>query len=650
MLLQLNQISFSYGIHTILDQVSFIVNENEHIGIVGPNGAGKSTLLKILSGELTPDGGQIHKLQGLTVGYLPQEDYFPSESPVIDIFYSAFDKVMAMEDELSRLTGLIATSEGAALDSVLKQYGELQERFDAVKGYEYHSRVRGMAKGLHFSENQLNSPFKLLSGGEKSRVALGYVLLSDPDFMLLDEPTNYLDIHALQYLEDYLKGFEGGFLLVSHDRYFLDKVCNRIIEVNHSKIKSYEGNYSRYAEQRERDLMARDALYAHQLKEIQRQKQIIQRFRDYNSKHSSKRALSREKALAKMPLIDKTPQDKHLAFRFIPKSQSGEMVLNVEELSKSFDDTSLFENVGFEILKGDKIGLIGANGVGKTTLFRMLLKKIPKNSGRIRFGSKVHVGYFDQENRDIKSLYNENLLEALWEIDNQLTEGEIRNILATFLFTGDSVFKRISELSGGEKSRLALARLMISNANFLMMDEPTNHLDMQTKEVLENALTAYEGTLFFISHDRYLLNKVCTQIFELTPAGIEVSLGNYDDYLFHQEEKRLRDEDRRRALEGPEITKTRQKQIRKKQKEQTATLRALKKQIKSIENEIDSLESHIDQYETTMCAPNFYENIEEANRITMDYHQTQQKSEQLLEEWTALHVKLEELENEFDGP
>lgn len=649
MLLQLNQISFSYGIHNILDQVSFIVNENEHIGIVGPNGAGKSTLLKILSGELTPDEGQIHKLQGLNIGYLPQEDYFPSDAPVIDIFYSAFDKVIAMEKDLNRLTEMIAQSEGSALQSVLKQYGELQERFDAAKGYEYHSRVRGIAKGLRFSEEQLTSPFKLLSGGEKSRVALGYVLLSDPGFMLLDEPTNYLDINALQYLENYLKGYEGGFLLVSHDRYFLDKVCNRIIEVNNSKTESYDGNYSRYAEKKERDLMARDALYAHQMKEIQRQKQIIQRFRDYNSKHSSKRALSREKALAKMPLIDKTPQDKHLAFRFIPKSQSGEMVLTVEELSKSFNAAPLFENVNFNILKGDRIGLIGANGAGKTTMFRMILKKTAKDSGRIRFGSKVHVGYFDQENRDIKSLYDENLLEALWEIDNRLTEGEIRNILATFLFTGDTVFKKISELSGGEKSRLALARLMISNANFLMMDEPTNHLDMQTKEVLENALTAYEGTLFFISHDRYLLNKVCTQIFELTPEGIEVSLGNYDDYLFHQEEKRLRDEDQKRLFENPEMTKTKQKQIRKKQKEQTVALRALRKQIKTIENDIELLDNRIDQFETAMCAPNFYENIEEANRITADYHQTQQKSEQLLEDWTNLHEELEELENEING-
>jgi len=649
MLLQLNQISFSYGIHNILDQVSFIVNENEHIGIVGPNGAGKSTLLKILSGELTPDEGQIHKLQGLNIGYLPQEDYFPSDAPVIDIFYSAFDKVIAMEKDLNRLTEMIAQSEGSALQSVLKQYGELQERFDAAKGYEYHSRVRGIAKGLRFSEEQLTSPFKLLSGGEKSRVALGYVLLSDPGFMLLDEPTNYLDINALQYLENYLKGYEGGFLLVSHDRYFLDKVCNRIIEVNNSKTESYDGNYSRYAEKKERDLMARDALYAHQMKEIQRQKQIIQRFRDYNSKHSSKRALSREKALAKMPLIDKTPQDKHLAFRFIPKSQSGEMVLTVEELSKSFNAAPLFENVNFNILKGDRIGLIGANGAGKTTMFRMILKKTAKDSGRIRFGSKVHVGYFDQENRDIKSLYDENLLEALWEIDNRLTEGEIRNILATFLFTGDTVFKKISELSGGEKSRLALARLMISNANFLMMDEPTNHLDMQTKEVLENALTAYEGTLFFISHDRYLLNKVCTQIFELTPEGIEVSLGNYDDYLFHQEEKRLRDEDQKRLFENPEMTKTKQKQIRKKQKEQTVALRALRKQIKTIENDIELLDNRIDQFETAMCAPNFYENIEEANRITADYHQTQQKSEQLLEDWTNLHEELEEMENEING-
>lgn len=647
MLLQLNQISFSYGVHTVLDQINVIVNEKEHIGIVGPNGAGKSTLLKILSGELTPDEGQIHKLQGLNLGYLPQEDYFNAEASVIDLFYSAFNEVIAIEEQLHRLSNVIAQTEGEALQPLLQQYGELQERFDAAKGYEYHSRVRGIANGLHFTQDQLYAPFKQLSGGEKSRVALGYVLLTDPDFMLLDEPTNYLDIRALQYLENYLKGYEGGFLLVSHDRYFLDKVCNRILEVRHGKITSYNGNYSTYVEKKERDLMAQDALYARQMKEIQRQKQIIQRFRDYNSKHSSKRALSREKALAKMSLIDKTPQEKHLVFRFVPKSQSGEMVLNVEDLSKSFDQRKLFENVHFEIQKGDRIGLIGANGAGKTTLFRILLKKIPKDGGRIRFGSKVQVGYFDQENRDVKSLYDENLLEALWEIDHRLTEGEIRNILATFLFTGDAVFKKISELSGGEKSRLALARLMISNANFLMMDEPTNHLDMQTKEVLENALTAYEGTLFFISHDRYLLNKVCTQIYELTPQGIEVSLGNYDDYLFHEEEKRLREEDK--STETPTMTKTRQKQIRKKQKEKSLALRNLKKQIKTVENEIEHLEAHTVQFEKAMCAPNFYDNVEEANRMTSEYHQVQQKNEQLLEKWTTLHEELEELENEINN-
>lgn len=645
MLINIENLSFSYGINEIFNQLSLSIQEKEMIGLVGRNGSGKSTFLRLLAGQLTPDSGVISKKSNLTIGYLAQEADFSADTTLDALFLSVFEPLIKLEERLRELEHQIGETDGAEQEKVMKTYGELQDRFAEQKGYEYPSRIRGIAKGLGFTDEDMAKPFGVLSGGEKTRAALGRNLLQEPELLLLDEPTNYLDIDSLQWLEQFLKAYDGAFVIISHDRYFLDKVCGRILEVSRHSLDSYNGNYTTYVEKKEKLLMDLDHQYAQQMREIKRQQEMIARFRRYNSVHSSKRAASREKALAKMEVVEKVQTESDAHFNFKPRIQSGKDVLTVRDVSKSFNGQPLFENISFDIHRGDKVGIIGANGIGKTTLFRIIQDKVSRDSGVIEYGHKVHVGYYDQENNDLKQFYDENLLEALWDVDIHFTEGELRSILAAFLFTGDDVFKAVNALSGGEKARLLLARLMLSQSNFLLMDEPTNHIDMRTKEILENALIAYQGTLLFISHDRYFLNRVATKVYNFTPTGIEVTLGNYDDYIHYKDEAALRE-----SLEAEKnrtvVTKTRQKADRKKQKEQEAAFRGKKKELKTVEADIERLENEIADYEARMCQSDFYDDLDNVNTVTTAYNTAREAVTSLTDRWEELLLEIEEWEEQ----
>lgn len=640
MLINIENLHFSYGIHEIFSELNFSINDKKQIGLVGRNGTGKSTLLKLITGELIPDTGRISKKSGLTIGYLSQESSVAENTTLKEMLTSVFQPLIDMEINLKQIGEAIAQATGESQEKLMIEFGELQEKFAEKNGYEYPSRIRGVINGLGFKPEDHNKPFSVLSGGEKTRATLGQILLQEPELLLLDEPTNYLDIDALQWLEQYLKNYPGTFMIVSHDRYFMDKVCTTIIEVAQQNIKEYFGNYSQFAIKKRQDMMEQNHQYQQQMKEVKHQQEVIDRFRAYNSIKSSKRASSREKALSKIELLDKVETAQNSHFSFTPRVKSGNDVLSVSRIKKSFADRLLFQNMCFDIQRGDKIGIIGPNGVGKTTLFKILQGKISADSGDIRLGQKVHIGYFDQEHQDLKKFYNENLLEALWDVDSKLTESELRNLLAAFLFVGEDVFKSIGTLSGGEKARLLLARLMISQSNFLLMDEPTNHIDMDTKEILENALAQYDGTLLFISHDRYFLNRIANKIYQFSPDGMEIHLGNYDDYLKHQADA----SERAMLLAEKDkivITKTQQKTDRKKQKDEEARIRMFKKQVKEIEDAIVTQELKIKKIEQTMCEPDFYDDLSLAAAINLSYEEHKLQLSELTDEWEDALMNLE---------
>ncbi|MDK2936068.1 MAG: ATP-binding cassette, subfamily er 3 [Eubacteriaceae bacterium] len=644
MILNIENLHFSYGITEIFNRVNLTINENEQIGLVGQNGTGKSTFLKLLTENLIPDSGNIFKKKQLNIGYLAQEPEVIENQTLNEVFYSVFESLQEMECKITELGEKIASASEENQELLIKEFGELQDAFTEVNGYEYPSRIRGVANGLNFSADDLKKPFSQLSGGQKTRACLGKMLLMEPELLLLDEPTNYLDIETLQWLEQYLNTYRGTFIIISHDRYFLDKVCHKILEVNRKTINVFEGNYTSYALKKKQLLIEMDHQYTQQMKEVKQQQAIIDRFRQYNSIKSSKRAASREKALQKIELLEKVETTKVSHFNFKPRIKSGNDVLRVEQLKKSFNQKLLFENIDFEIQSGDKIGIIGPNGIGKTTLLKILLKQIPADSGLIQFGHKVFCDYFDQEHDSLTAFQNDNLLETIWDVDSKLTEGEIRNILAAFLFQGEDVFKTVNTLSGGEKARLLLARLMISQANFLLMDEPTNHIDMDTKEILENALTQYDGTLLFISHDRYFINRIANKIYLFSDKGIEVFLGNYDDYLRHQtsaaERLALQEQEH---LSSP--TKTQIKNDRRKQKEAETKIRQLKKNIRSIEENLIKLENEIKSIEAQMCKPSFYDDQQLVTETSQAYELKKKELEKMTDEWENALLHLESLES-----
>ncbi len=633
--LSCNNISKAYIVDKILDNISFTINEREKIGLVGLNGAGKTTLFNIITGEISKDSGDIYISKDCKIGHLKQHTNIQSEKTVFEKTLEVFQPIISMEKELRQLeneiSSLSKSGNSDKLDKLLNTYSKLSEKFTKLNGYGYKSEIRGVLKGLGFEENEFKKPINKLSGGEKTRVTLAKLLLQKPHILLLDEPTNHLDIQAINWLEKYLLEYDGAALIISHDRQFLDSTVSKIFNLENKKLETYTGNYTTYMKKRKEKMKLLQKKYEQQQKEISKQKEIIKRFLSYGGKRYIRQAKSREKMLNKIQKIDK-PKDsrKKAKIIFEPKVKSGNDVLKVNNLKKCFDKQTLFENVSFNIYKGEKVGIIGPNGIGKSTLLKIILNKMRPTSGEVTIGHKVNPAYFDQEQSYLTP--SKTVVDEIWDEYPKLTHYEIRSMLAQFLFQGEDIFKIIDELSGGEKSRVALLKLMLSKANFLLMDEPTNHLDIDSKEVLEDALINYRGTVLVVSHDRYFLNKVTNKTLDLSKIGIKQYLGNYNYYI---EKKNtlllLQQED-----EKPKKTKTQIKAERKKKKEIEKKKRKIKKKIKNLESQITKTEEQIKEIEKKLCSPEIFSDPQKSHELNLKLKETNNNLDELYNKWVIL--------------
>lgn len=530
MIVSCQNISKSFGTDEILKNVSFHINENEKTAIVGINGAGKSTLLNIIMHKLSPDAGEAVLSKNTSVGYLAQYQDISGGHTIFEEVLSAREELVRMEASLRDMEQNMPLLEGEELNRLLEQYNRLNHTFELHGGYAYRSEVTGIIRGLGFTEEDFSRPLTELSGGQKTRVFLGKLLVSKPDLLILDEPTNHLDMSSIAWLEAFLSNYKGAVLIVSHDRYFLDKIVTKVVELEHHKASVFLGNYSDYAEKKAALRASQLKAWYNQQREIKHQEEVIAKLKSFNREKSIRRAESREKMLNKIDRIEK-PTEEHtdMKIRFEPNIASGNDVMQVEELAKSFGSNHLFSGISFEIKRGERVALIGDNGVGKTTMLKMINEMIPFDAGRITLGTNVNIAYYDQEHQVLSD--EKTLFEEISDACPNFTNTQVRNVLAAFLFTDDDVFKKVGDISGGEKGRVSLAKLMLSEANFLILDEPTNHLDITSKEILESALNQYTGTVLFVSHDRYFINKTATRIMDLTEQTIVNYVGNYDYYL-----------------------------------------------------------------------------------------------------------------------
>lgn len=630
--LSCNNLTKSYIVDTVIEDISFTVEDGDKIGVLGLNGSGKTTLFNILAGDIHQDKGEIFIQKDLVLGYLRQHVKIDSQNTVFEECLMVFEHLIGMEKNLRNLEKEIAElgveGDSDRLASLMNRYANLTEEFQEKNGYGFKSEIRGTLIGLGFTEEDFDKEVNILSGGQKSRLSLAKLLLEKPDLLLLDEPTNHLDIDAIGWLEKFLKDYKGAVLIISHDRYFLDNVVNRIFYLENKTIKVYNTNYSRFMEQRKKDLEVLKRQYEDQQKEIKRQEEIIARFMNYGDSRYINQAQSRQRLLDKMKLIDKPMNSKKSRLRFEPKIKSGRDVLSVDNIKKAFDDFVLLEDISFDIYRGERVGLIGPNGIGKTTLFKIVLGEVGYDEGDITLGRNVITGYFDQEMGNLN--LDKTVIDEIWDEYPKLNYYEIRTILSQFMFVGDDIFREVSDLSGGEKGRLSLLKLMLSNANFLLMDEPTNHLDIDSKEVLEDAILNYEGTLFVISHDRYFLNRVTDKILELTPEGLKEYLGNYDYYLEKKNES-LYEED-----EEDTKTKTQIKLERKKEKELIQKERERKRQIKKLEEEITRTEKSIEEIDSLLYDPDIYEDHEKIVELSQKRQELQDELDDLYEKWISL--------------
>lgn len=631
MILALNNVSKAFGTDVILKNISFHIEEKEKIAIVGVNGAGKSTLFKIITGELSLDSGEVIMPKSTTMGYFSQSLEIDSSKTIYGELLTVFEPIMLMEQQLRDMEAQMSHKSGDQLEKLMEKYSELSHKMEEMDGYSYQSRLRGVIKGLGFSDEESSQTINQLSGGQKTRVALGKILLKAPDILLLDEPTNHLDIDSLRWLEDFLRSYKGAVVIISHDRYFLDKVVGKVIEIENKKAKEYFGNYSYYAEKKIVDREIEYHRYINQQKEIKHQEEVIKKLREFNREKSIKRAESREKMLDKIERIDapeNLPDKMRLEIK--PVKESGNDVLSVDNVSMAFDGVPLFDNISFDIKKGEKTALIGPNGIGKTTLFKIILSRLEAKSGSVKLGSNVVIGYYDQEQSDLN--LNKTIFDEISDAYPDLTITQIRNVLAAFVFTGDDVFKTIGSLSGGEKGRVALAKIMLSNANFLILDEPTNHLDINSKEILEQAIQCYTGTVLYISHDRYFINSTATKIVELNKDKATIYLGNYDYYTEKLKENEIV------KTEEVKYIETETKLDWKKQKEIQAQQRKKDNQIKKIEKEIEDTESKIDELDNLLATEEVYTNSMRSREI---YEEKESLEEKLME----LYEKFEEINN-----
>ncbi len=631
MVLACQNISKAYGVTEILNNINFHIEAKEKLAIVGVNGAGKSTLLKIIMQEEEADEGQVVIGKDISIGYLAQHqnDYY--DKTIYEELVSVKQNVIDLQEQIRQLEQDMKHLEGQELENALERYTRMNHTFEQQDGYAFESQITGILKGLGFTESDFHRPVSELSGGQKTRVSLGRLLLSRPDIILLDEPTNHLDLNSIAWLEGYLKNYDGAVIIVSHDRYFLDKIVTKVVELELTKSTIYHGNYSYYAKKREEVRLSKYRAYMNQQAEIKHQEEVIAKLKQFNREKSIKRAESREKMLDKIERLDK-PQEVHDEMRLslTPDIESGNDVLLVEGLAKSYGDNTLFTNLGMDIKRGEHVALIGNNGTGKTTILKIINQLIPKDAGKIVLGAQVHVGYYDQEHQVLHP--DKTIFDELHDTYPNMTNTKIRNVLAAFLFTGEDVFKEIKDLSGGERGRVSLAKLMLSNANFLILDEPTNHLDITSKEILENALKNYSGTILYVSHDRYFINQTATRILDLHDGGITSYIGNYDYYIEQQLVSTSRAEEKTVVIK--EETET--KKDWKRSKEEQAKERKRQNDIKKTEARIEELEQLLSDLNDEMALPENATNSAKLNEIAEKQAVANEELEQLYKLWEEL--------------
>ena len=630
--LSCNNLNKSFGIDTILENVSFTVNECDKVGIIGVNGTGKTTLFKILSGIYGYDSGDIYLGKGVEIGYLEQNTNFHSEGTIFEEVLEVFKDLIAMETYLRDLEVKIANESSnpnsKELEKIMNEYSNKLEKFSELNGYGYKSEAKGVLKGLGFSDEDMDKKINILSGGEKTRVLLAKLLLKNPSLLLLDEPTNHLDSEAIEWLEVFLKQYKGTVIIISHDRYFLDQVVNRVFEIHNKKLRTYNGNYSKFIELSKAEKELELKKFEDQQKEIKKQEESIDRLKAYGREKHLKRARSKEKMLDKVEVLDRPEMYRKKAnIKFSPSVTSGNDVLEARDISMGYGDRTLFRNLNLNIYRGEKVALIGPNGAGKSTLFKIIMNNLQPLTGSVKLGTNVHVDYFHQEQKTLN--LDNTIIDEIWNDHPQLTQTTLRTMLGAFLFEDEEVFKKISTLSGGERARVAILKLILSNSNFLLLDEPTNHLDIDSKEVLEEALLNYEGTLFTISHDRYFLNTVIDKILVLDENGITEYLGNYDYYI----EKKKQAQEMSIVATTEEKTKTQLKDEKRKEREQREIEKKARVKRQNIEKEIEEVELKIEELDILMCQEEVYSNPEKAKEVSQNKSDLEDRLSQLYEEW-----------------
>ncbi len=629
-LLTLQDVSKSFGLNRILSGVNLTLKEGARMGLVGVNGSGKSTLMKLIAGGMQPDTGTVSLMKGAQVGLLTQQADIDSDLNVWDELARVFEPLQRMEERLREMEHEMAEkhADPEAMARLSEDYARLTERFERKGGYEWPSRIQGTLVGLGFSKERQEMPARLLSGGEKTRLCLARILLSQPDLLLLDEPTNHLDLSATQWLEDTLRKYRGTVLVISHDRYFLNSVCDCMAELSMTHLTQYEGNYDAFSVKRRMNLERQLKEYQMQQKEIARQKAIIERYRMYNREKSIKAAESREKQLEKMERIERPVDEQRIRFCFEARRRTGEDVLMAKDLSKSFGGRRLFQHFDLHLRAGDRVAIIGPNGIGKTTLLRILVGELPPDTGTVLYGSNVDVGYYDQQQAGLHE--HKSVMDEVWDDFPRMQPDEVRSVLALFLFTGDDVFQPISTLSGGERGRVALTKLMLRKDNLLLLDEPTNHLDMDSREVLEGALDDFTGTLLTVSHDRYFINRVANRVVEMTADGVREYLGNYDDYL-EKKRRELAGED---AAAAPALTRTELEKNRRRERQARESQKARENRVAALEAQIARTEEQIASLEAQMADPATYQSPDRAAEVARAHRDAQAALDALYEEWS----------------
>jgi ATP-binding cassette subfamily F protein 3 len=634
--LTLSGVSKAFGVNVILEDIDLTLQDGQRMGLVGVNGSGKSTLLKVICGEEQPDSGTVSIVKGWKVGYLTQQADILSDNTCYQEMERAMEPVKRMEERLRELEEEMAQAhqDPDEFERISRQYDLTLQRFEHAGGYEWRSRIRGVLSGLGFTQAQQEQNASQLSGGERTRLCLARMLLVAPDLLLLDEPTNHLDLEATAWLESALKKYEGAVIVISHDRYFLDEVCDCMAELSGHHLKQYTGNYTEFSRKRAADRERQEKEYELQQAEIARQKAIIARYRMYNREKSIRAAASREKALERMELVERPTQEQTVHFRFTARRRTGDDVLMTEELSKAFDGRQLFEHVAMHIRAGERVALIGPNGVGKSTLLKIVVKQLQPDTGYVRYGANLDIGYYDQHQENLHM--DKQVIDEIWDDYPYMEPDQVRGALALFLLTGDEVFQPVSTLSGGERGRLALTKLMLRRDNFLIFDEPTNHLDMDSREVLEQALKDFTGTLLFVSHDRYFINRLATRVLELSEHGVKEYQGNYDDYVEKKRKLELgEDEEQTQGRTRTEIYKE-----QRKQRIAQSELRQLRARVQDLEKLIAAKEDEISAIEERMGDPAVYQQADGAAQLNRDYERAKGELEALYDEWSEKSERL----------